>query len=282
VESVGRKARLELGVLAGLVDAAHDAEAVDFDSLFTTPSRRLREFLAPFSAAIIWLEDDDGRLARGLRACGIDDVRCFPGLPPADWQRHASDYYLDRLLASPMDCRPQAGTVIEQGLSPARLRAGDCPRLDSNAAPIILHPGSGSPKKNWPLDRFHALAAALTAKGHRVQWCRGPAEEDLSPPPGVEVLPEMPLKQLAKHLATARLYIGNDSGITHLAAAVDCPTIALFGPTNPTVWAPRGEHVRVLRGTPWPEVEAVREGVEILLQSDCSALTRRRDFTDLT
>jgi ADP-heptose:LPS heptosyltransferase len=43
------------------------------------------------------------------------------------------------------------------------------------------------------------------------------------------------------------MYIGNDSGITHLAAAVGTPVLALFGPTNPEVWAPRGPHVRVGR-----------------------------------
>jgi ADP-heptose:LPS heptosyltransferase len=53
------------------------------------------------------------------------------------------------------------------------------------------------------------------------------------------------LVDVAAHLAAARQYIGNDSGVTHLAAAVRCPTIALFGPSNPAVWAPRG--CRVLK-----------------------------------
>jgi heptosyltransferase III len=55
------------------------------------------------------------------------------------------------------------------------------------------------------------------------------------------------LFDLARWLAGAALYIGNDSGITHLAAAVGIPVIALFGPTSPDIWAPRGPNVTVLR-----------------------------------
>jgi len=62
------------------------------------------------------------------------------------------------------------------------------------------------------------------------------------------LLPPMPLARLGRTLARARLYIGNDSGITHLAAAAGCPTLAIFGPTNPAVWAPRGANVRVIQG----------------------------------
>ena len=75
-----------------------------------------------------------------------------------------------------------------------------------------------------------------------VKWCAG--EED-PPLPGAVRIDD--LYELACWLAKARLYIGNDSGITHLAAAVGTPVLALFGPTDPEVWAPRGQNVRVGR-----------------------------------
>ena len=75
-----------------------------------------------------------------------------------------------------------------------------------------------------------------------VRWCRGPED-----PPLDDAVEIGNLYELACWLARARLYIGNDSGITHLAAAVGTPVLALFGPTDPRVWAPRGEHVRVAR-----------------------------------
>jgi heptosyltransferase-3 len=148
----------------------------------------------------------------------------FPALPCQPGM-HAVDFYLQ-----------QARTIS------ARLVDGvpriDCPRTSGSYA--VMHPFSGSPKKNWPLERFRELARIL---GQRmpVEWCAGPEEN----------LPEArrfdDLYELACWLAGARLYIGNDSGITHLAAAVGTPVLALFGPTDAEVWAPRGVTVEVIK-----------------------------------
>jgi ADP-heptose:LPS heptosyltransferase len=121
---------------------------------------------------------------------------------------------------------------------------------------VLLHPGSGSPKKNWPLEYFQELAQRLNATGLTTAFTHGPAEDNL---PLENCLPPMSLPDLARTLASAHLYIGNDTGITHLAAAVGTPTLALFGPTNPTVWAPRGPHVHVLQRTPWPTPSHVHQ-----------------------
>jgi ADP-heptose:LPS heptosyltransferase len=101
------------------------------------------------------------------------------------------------------------------------------------------------------------VAEELTRIGRRVVWCAGPAEEGLSLPANAERLPLGSLVALAERLANAKLYVGNDSGITHLAAAAGCPTVAIFGPTDPRVWAPRGPRVRVVQGQPWPETAVV-------------------------
>ncbi|HEU0123083.1 MAG TPA: glycosyltransferase family 9 protein [Bryobacteraceae bacterium] len=102
---------------------------------------------------------------------------------------------------------------------------------------VILHPFSGSARKNWPLASFQELARLLGDAA----WTCGPEEE----------LPDAvrfaDLAQLAEWIAGAPLYIGNDSGITHLAAAVGTPTLALFGPTDPAIWCPAGTHVRWMR-----------------------------------
>jgi len=100
-----------------------------------------------------------------------------------------------------------------------------------------IHPFSGSPRKNWPLDRYREIAQRLQMP---VQWCAGP-EESLH-----DAVRMDNLWDLACWLAAARLYIGNDSGITHLAAAVGTPSVAIFGPTDPAIWAPRGDNVRVI------------------------------------
>ena len=150
---------------------------------------------------------------------------------------HATDFYLQQAGAPP----------------------GAAPRIHCQAARgdyVVIHPFSGSASKNWPLERFRALAAAMESFAP-VHWCAGPEE----PLDGAVRFDE--LYDLACWLASGRLYIGNDSGITHLAAAAGAPVIALFGPTDPGVWAPRGDRVRVI-----PTLEA---GVaEVLAMVDSS------------
>lgn len=101
-----------------------------------------------------------------------------------------------------------------------------------------IHPFSGSARKNWPLENFRALARSLPWP---VCFTAGP-EEELAGAVRFENLYD-----LACWLSEARLYVGNDSGITHLAAAVGTPVLAIFGPTDPAIWAPRGSKVHVLR-----------------------------------
>jgi len=102
------------------------------------------------------------------------------------------------------------------------------------------------------LSYFQEIAQAFIERGVHVAWSTGPAEEGFDLPRGSVVLPTTGLVERARILASARLYIGNDSGITHLAAAVGCPTVAIFGPTDPTIWGPQGEKTTVVRGQPWP------------------------------
>ena len=112
--------------------------------------------------------------------------------------------------------------------------------------PVVLHPGSGSQKKNWPLERFHDLSLWLVEQGERVAWVLGPAEETTSIPRGHAAWRSLPLRELAGRLTCSRMFVGNDSGVTHLAAAVGCPTVALFGDSDPLTWAPRGRRVAVV------------------------------------
>jgi heptosyltransferase-3 len=110
-----------------------------------------------------------------------------------------------------------------------RIRVPDLPR--ENLA--ILHPLSGSAKKNWPLEHFQELASRLDQS---VKFCAGPDATHIEN-----------LYDLACWISTASVYIGNDSGITHLAAAVGTPVVAIFLATDPQIWQPRGENVVVLQ-----------------------------------
>ncbi|HUI69821.1 MAG TPA: glycosyltransferase family 9 protein, partial [Spirochaetia bacterium] len=92
---------------------------------------------------------------------------------------------------------------------------------------VALHPGSGDRRKNWPVARFQELAALLEEAGSVVRWIIGPAEETSALPRGAQVWRNSHLSSLAAALSECRLFVGNDSGITHLAAAAGCPTVAL-------------------------------------------------------
>ena len=127
------------------------------------------------------------------------------------------------------------------------------PRVDASAAfqqsegtTVAIHPGSGSPRKNWPLGKFMEVARCLESEGEGVAWIIGPAEADLAVPSGARAWRARDLRALAGSLARCRLYIGNDSGVTHLAAACGCPTVALFGAHDAQVWLPRGRAVRAV------------------------------------
>lgn len=243
IDLLGRPDRGALLQAAGLVGQVHNIETAGFESVFGRPNVRLRAVLAPYRRVVAWMSDPDGAITRGLHACGVESALCFHGLPPAAWPKHASAYYLHCIGAEP---EPAPAALA---ITPAAAEAD-----------VVIHPGSGSPRKNWPLERFEDLAARLIERGRRVRWCIGPAEEENGLAAGKDALRCDSLVELAAALAAARLYIGNDSGVTHLAAAVGCPTVALFGPTDPAVWAPLGAHVSVLIETKgWPTVAAALE-----------------------
>jgi heptosyltransferase III len=132
------------------------------------------------------------------------------------------------------------------------------PRIDVPPVPVedfvVIHPFASSPAKRWPLEMFQQTAAQV---GCPVQWLAGP-EEQLD-----EAVRIDDLYELACWLSRARLYIGNDSGISHLAAAVGVPTLAIFRTTDPSVWAPLGRHVGVLER---PSVTEVVHAARSLLR----------------
>jgi hypothetical protein len=184
----------------------------------------LIESLRGFDSIVSWYGSNRPEFRDAVVGLPFEFLRALPG---DDCPMHATDFYLDQV-------RHLTGTQPTEAACYPRIHCDDIP-----GDYAVIHPFSGSPRKNWPIDKFRALAARLPMP---VRWCAG---EDDPPLAGAVRIPD--LGDLAGFLAAARLYIGNDSGITHLAAAVGTPTLAIFGPTNPDIWAPRGDHVRVVR-----------------------------------
>jgi ADP-heptose:LPS heptosyltransferase len=175
--------------------------------------------------------------------------------------------------ASPSERLPHGASRLDL---PSDLQAAGRARLKKLGLPgpvIAIQPGSGSVKKNWPWPSFLALAAALQQTGlGRVLWIVGEAEAGLArslqkDSPGAPVLKECGLPEVAAVLSQCRGYVGNDSGISHLAAAVGTPTVALFGPTDPDVWGPRGRQVAILRAQPPTTAGLARIGIQDVMQA---------------
>ncbi len=183
------------------------------------PPRWLLEKLYEFDSIVSWYGANREEFREAIKDY---NVQFLPALPGAENREHCADFF-SRQVGAP------AGWSGHSLL----------PQHDPPGSFIGIHPFSGSPRKNWPLPRFQELAGRLA---HPVQWIAGP-EETLA---GAVHIPN--LWDLAQWLAGARLFIGNDSGITHLAAATGMPVIAIFGPTDPAIWAPRGPHVQVVHG----------------------------------
>lgn len=130
---------------------------------------------------------------------------------------------------------------------------------------VALHPGSGGQRKRWPAEGFSDLAERATAMwGAAVLLLSGPADEEAfaavrSGAPRARIIPlkDLPLREAASILALCSVFVGSDSGITHLSAAVGTPTVALFGPTDPALWGPRGDHVRIIQCEPHREIGTI-------------------------
>jgi ADP-heptose:LPS heptosyltransferase len=194
----------------------------------TDPPASLIDELRSFDSIISWYGTNRPDFRDFVHALGLP-FRFFSVLPPQNATMHATDFYLEQvrdLCACTREPTPRI----------------PCDVARENFA--VIHPFSGSPRKNWPLEKFRQLASRLERR-MPVRWCSGPDDPPLAGAVRIDDLYE-----LARWLAAARLYVGNDCGITHLAAAVGTPVLALFGPTDPGVWAPRGENVRVARWNP--------------------------------
>jgi heptosyltransferase-2 len=255
----------------GDVVEALPSESVRFAGLFADgrlDDASAAERLRSYDVAIAYTRD--AALVRNLGRLVPTVLQHDPAPPPKG--AHAGEWLASCLPAIGVSAASIAVPVLtpsEEDQARAHTIAADLP-----SGFLAIHPGSGSPAKNWPAARFASLARA--AGGPRFLLVRGPADDDaaceLETLPEARVARDLPLRVLAALLARAGAYVGNDSGVTHLAAAGGAPTIALFGPTDPAIWAPLGPRVRILRA----------DGMDGIAVEDVAAAVRECDTTRAT
>jgi len=233
-------------------------------------SADLADYFASFDLLISYLYDPDGIFEMNLRRCGVENLICGPA--KIDSSKHAAEQ-----LARPIREIGVSVSDFAAKLYPSREdRHVAAKFVGDDAGPIIaFHPGSGSEKKNWPLENWIALGNHLLSQkafGGSIMIVSGEADDDqvarlesIWTNRRVRFARSLPLPPLAALLENA-IFVGHDSGISHLAAAAGANCILLFGPTDPEVWGPRNKNVQVIQA---PEGDldaldftAVREALE--------------------
>lgn len=243
LEALGYPGIVDLAKKAGLADATRSLEHRTMAALFARGAAidpALIEYLCSFNLVVSYLFDPDGILRANLERIGVKTLIECPHRVIVG-AGHASEQ-----LASPLQ---KLAMFLEEAQWRAPLFASAMP--EASATRIAIHPGSGSETKNWPVEHWHRLASEIQSihPEAKIIFITGEAEEargtDVSS--AFECWHALPLTELADRLSTCRLFLGHDSGISHLASACGLPCVLLFGPTDPATWAPPQSKVQVLR-----------------------------------
>lgn len=261
VTLVGNAAVLPLARAFGLAEEVDNYDSRRWSELFSTDGVRapeLRDLLRHIDRAICWLSDPDGIVKQNLLAAGVKTVMvCSSHAPQEKRHLHRVVYMAETVGLPPIDVT--APFDPPERITPYKAGSHiDHPFPAYDPAPIAIHPGSAGTRKCWPMSNFLALIDRLCSRGQPVLLLAGPADHEqlsilldaLTPRYRknlLQTLVDAPLLEIAKHLLQCQCYIGNDSGITHLAAMLSLPTIAIFGPSDPANWRPLGPKVKIVR-----------------------------------
>jgi len=247
---VGPWSRIELAmalISGGAGVKGLDIEMFEFSRLHVPggPSRlspMVKKLFDGAETIVSFIAPEDGDWAENVRRLAPQaKLVCVPPRPPEDWSDHVHDWYAAALDRAGVDGLIDASPGVD---------------LHKPDGPIVVHPGSGGVSKQWPLDRFDELVDRLhDAEPDRpIRVIAGEAEVDRWPP---ETLSEWEERHhltvirttagLLDAMRDAAVYVGNDAGPTHVAAQAGLSTVAMFGPTDPAVWAPIGPRVVVLK-----------------------------------
>ena len=261
---IGHSATLALGPVASVLNSDEPRLiALHRDGPLPPATHQL---FATTQRVLAYVVNSQQHFGPQLRRAVAGPVLLWDPRPPADFRGHIVDHLLSPLR--------QWGLPIGDRTPRIELQPGDYGYVDAlaSAPEIIIHLGSSSPAKCWPVTNFHTLANVLQKKGWHTALLCGPVERERQLAVGnLPALHPPDLRSLAGLLTKATLFIGNDSGPGHIAAAVGTPTLTLFGPTDPRLWAPRGKHSQVLQA-PTADIAAIPTAAAIdaalsLLQS---------------
>jgi len=224
-------------------------------------------YFASFEVIVSYLYDPDSVFFENLKRAGASRIIVADGRPTG--KIHASEH-----LASWLTGMNLPSQIESPKLYPTTWDQENADRIfpRTQKTTVALHLGSGSPAKNWPTTRFVELAVWLKERGLNVLVLDGPADSDVKTQfwkdpgsMGCIRCHRVELPMLAGVSQRCAAFVGHDSGISHLCAAVGTPTIAIFGGTDPMVWGPRGKSVTILQKGMGVSAVAVKD-VKIVLE----------------
>ncbi|MEM9480069.1 MAG: glycosyltransferase family 9 protein [Verrucomicrobiota bacterium] len=259
IEILGYRPMIDLAVAAGHADAVRSMEYGPLSGFFapgTTLDEELCAYFESFDLIVNYLYDPDDFFHENLQEAGAKTVlrglhKPVEGGGPAAAQ-----------LAVPLE---QLALYLDDPAPVIRVAKGG--GIDGHTPlRIAIHPGSGSPEKNWSIENWAKLGLRLASELKEVELLLVTGEVETGATGELEAewsassvpfskADQWPLEKLAGALEDCALFLGHDSGVSHLAAACGCPCVLLFGPTDPEIWAPRNERVTVIS-------EALGEGAD--------------------
>jgi heptosyltransferase-2 len=262
IELLGHPRLAEVALQRYYIDAARSVNHGPLSAFFT-PRAVLdpdwMDYIGGFELVLSYFYDPDGLFAANLKRCDPGRILTHCPRVPDQFSRPAACYFVQML--KPLGLELNGDPASELFSTPEDDAAADAflTGLNPGARLVAIHPGSGGENKNWPIESWAELGRRLVDVVPNLTLLLIEGEADAE---RARFLMEtwkdlpllrarwLPLSILGALLKKMVLYLGHDSGITHLAAASskDLPIIALFGPTNPTVWAPPRAGVQVLKG----------------------------------
>jgi heptosyltransferase III len=249
VELLGYPHIAQLAVAGGYVDELKSIEARALAGYFARGGildPALAGYFQGFDLIVSYLYDPDAIFRTNLALSSKAQFIAGPHRPNESASIHATDVFLKPL---------EILAIFEADPVPRlELKMGRDDTLQPHAW-LAVHPGSGSEDKNWPLPRWSSfLQKVITNSSLNILLIGGEAEGEklrqlasVIPPHRLQLAQNKSLTQLAGLLVQCAFFIGHDSGISHLAAALDLAGMVLWGPSNPDIWSPRQHKFVVLR-----------------------------------
>lgn len=253
VEVLGYPSITALALAAGIADRTRALEDARL-ALFFVPGATLDPdwcaYFASFDVVVSYLYDPDDHFSNNLHVAGVRTLLRGPFRPQEDISLGSAAMQLATPLA-------QLALFADALDAPFTYASGSAETLEALPRTWVLHPGSGSPGKNWPMDRWIELLTIISAQDASIHWIiTGGEAETNQLAPFLDALRSCgipyrhpagaTLSELGQLFGQIEGYLGHDTGISHLAASAGARGCILFGPTDPKIWAPPSQRMDVI------------------------------------